>query len=204
MDGVNQIQVHPEVGLSFATGLRSILRHDPDIIMIGEIRDMETAEAAVQASLTGHLVFSTLHTNDAASAFTRLLDMGVEPYLVASSVEAVLAQRLVRRICPDCKTARPVDPSRLPADFGSADTPLLEGEGCRECRNTGYRGRIGIYEVLSMNDQTRELVMDHANAGRIAQAAIEAGQLTLLRQAGFEKVRMGVTTVAEILRATKV
>lgn len=212
VEGVNQIQVHPEVGLTFASGLRAILRHDPDIIMIGEIRDRETAEAAVQASLTGHLVFSTLHTNDAAGATTRLLDMGVEPFLVASSVEGVMAQRLVRRICSDCKTAYVPEESEIPPDFdtvtgggsrGSGTLQLYRGNGCRECRGTGYHGRLGIYELLSMTEQTRELVLARANASRIAQAAIESGDLTLLRQAGFEKVKAGETTIAEVLRATK-
>jgi type II secretory ATPase GspE/PulE/Tfp pilus assembly ATPase PilB-like protein len=178
--------------------------------MIGEIRDKETAEAAVQASLTGHLVFSTLHTNDAAGATTRLLDMGVEPFLVASSVEGIMAQRLVRRICPDCKSTYEPEPSEIPPDFASNAAPsthhatlLSRGSGCRECRGTGYRGRIGIYELLSMTEETREMVLARTNAGRIAQTAIEAGDLTLLRHAGFEKVRSGETTITEVLRATK-
>ncbi len=205
VDGVNQIQVQPQVGLTFAAGLRALLRHDPDILMIGEIRDLETAEAAVQASLTGHLVLSTLHTNDAAGALTRLLDMGVEPFLVASSLQGVLAQRLVRRICTACKTPYTPLPSDLPPQFTlDGQTQLYQGRGCRECRNTGYRGRIGIYELLVISEHTRELVMAHANAGRIARAAIEASELTLLHDAGFEKVRCGATTVSEVLRATKV
>ncbi len=204
VDGVNQIQVHPDVGLTFATGLRSILRHDPDIIMIGEIRDRETAEAAVQASLTGHLVFSTLHTNDAAGAMTRLLDMGVEPFLVASSVEGVMAQRLVRRICAECRQPHALEASEVPADFGPiASVPFFRGAGCRECRSTGYRGRLGIYELLSMTEQVKEMVLTHANANRIAQAALASGDLTLLRLAGFDKVRAGETTIAEVIRATK-
>jgi len=225
VEGVNQIQVQPEVGLTFATGLRSILRHDPDIIMIGEIRDRETAEAAVQASLTGHLVFSTLHTNDAAGATTRLLDMGVEPFLVASSVEGIMAQRLVRRICPDCKTTYQPEPSEFPPDYprgvsstgyrvpssdfqhsvlGTQNSELLfRGPGCRECRHTGYRGRLGIYELLTMTEETRELVLSRTNAGKIAQAAMASGDLRLLRQAGFDKVRAGETTFGEVLRATK-
>jgi general secretion pathway protein E/type IV pilus assembly protein PilB len=204
VEGVNQIQVHPDVGLTFSAGLRSVLRHDPDIIMIGEIRDLETAEAAVQASLTGHLVFSTLHTNDAPGAMTRLLDMGVEPFLVASSVEGVLAQRLVRRICPDCKSTYEPEASETPPDFAAPNgTRLFRGTGCRECRNTGYRGRVGIYELLAVDEAIREMVLERVNAGRIAQAAIEAGKLTLLRQAGFAKVRSGETTISEVLRATK-
>jgi general secretion pathway protein E/type IV pilus assembly protein PilB len=204
VDGVNQIQVHPEVGLTFAAGLRSILRHDPDIIMIGEIRDRETAEAAVQASLTGHLVFSTLHTNDAAGAMTRLLDMGVEPFLVASSVEGVMAQRLVRQICADCRQSHVPEASDVPSDFGSpAGMQFYRGAGCRECRGTGYRGRLGIYELLTMTEQVKEMVLGRVNAGRIAQAALASGDLTLLRMAGFEKVRAGQTTIAEVIRATK-
>lgn len=204
VEGVNQIQVHPEVGLTFATGLRSILRHDPDIIMIGEIRDRETAEAAVQASLTGHLVFSTLHTNDSAGAVTRLMDMGVEPFLIASSIEGVMAQRLVRRVCEDCRTTYIPDHSEIPPDCEwAADVPLVKGAGCRECRNTGYRGRLGVYELLTLTEQTREMIMTRANAGRIAEAAIATGDLTLLRQAGFDKVKQGMTTFAEVLRATK-
>ncbi len=204
VEGVNQIQVNPQVGLTFASGLRSILRHDPDIIMIGEIRDRETAEAAVQASLTGHLVLTTLHTNDAAGATTRLLDMGVEPFLVASSVEGVLAQRLVRRICRHCrKPYRPL-PSSLPQDLQLAEgDQLYEGSGCRECRQTGYQGRLGIFELLVVSPRTRELIMERANAARIAQAALEAGELTLLRHSGFAKVREGRTTIAEVLRATR-
>ena len=204
VDGVNQIQVKPQVGLTFAAGLRSILRHDPDTIMIGEIRDLETAEAAVQASLTGHLVFSTLHTNDAPGALTRLLDMGVEPFLVASSLEGVMAQRLVRRICSACKEPYSPEASEFPADFErSKGVQLYHGPGCRDCRQTGYRGRVGIYELLVMGEQTREMVMTRANAREIAKAAAAAGDTTLLRDAGFEKVRAGVTTIPEALRATQ-
>jgi general secretion pathway protein E/type IV pilus assembly protein PilB len=172
--------------------------------MIGEVRDLETAEAAVQASLTGHLVFSTLHTNDAAGALTRLLDMGVEPFLVASSLEGIMAQRLVRLTCPGCKAAYTPEPSELPPEVKAEDLgQLYHGPGCRECRNTGYSGRVGIYELLVVNERTRELVMSRANARQIAQAARESGDLSLLRDAGFEKVRAGMTTVAEVLRATK-
>jgi general secretion pathway protein E len=221
VEGVNQIQVHPDVGLTFAKGLRAILRHDPDVIMIGEIRDLETAEAAVQASLTGHLVFSTLHTNDSAGAVTRLLDMGVEPFLIASSVEGIMAQRLVRRVCEECAERYTPEPGEIPPDFNrsvilaqagiqsdgeslcAAALQLRRGRGCRECRGTGYRGRLGMYELLTMTEQTRELVLSRVNAARIANAAIESGHLTLLREAGFEKVRQGVTTFAEVLRATK-
>ena len=171
--------------------------------MIGEIRDLETAEAAVQASLTGHLVFSTLHTNDAPGALTRLMDMGVEPFLVASSLEGIMAQRLVRVICSDCRRPYTPEPSEIPPEFDLNGAQLSRGEGCRECRSTGYRGRVAIYELLLVSEQTRELVMNRANARQIAQAAHAAGELALLRDAGFAKARAGVTTIAEILRATK-
>ncbi len=199
--GVNQIQVSHQVGLDFAAGLRAILRHDPDIIMIGEIRDRETAEAAVQASLTGHLVFSTLHTNDAAGATTRLLDMGVEPYLVSSSVEGVLAQRLVRRICSACGTSRRPEPSELPPGFELAPGETLrEAPGCRECRQTGYRGRLGVYELLTMTEPLRELVMRRASSAAIAAAAASEGALASLKADAFAKVRLGETSLTEALR----
>jgi len=199
--GVNQIQVNAKVGLDFSTGLRSILRHDPDVVMIGEIRDKETAEVAVQASLTGHLVFSTLHTNDSAGATTRLLDMGVEPFLVASSVEGILAQRLVRRLCKECGTMHHPDPAEVPDDF-----PLSPGEqtpqsvGCRACRMTGFRGRIGVYELLTMDPETRDLLMHRASSPVIASKALSLGNLQTLRQDGFAKVRAGHTTLAELIR----
>jgi general secretion pathway protein E/type IV pilus assembly protein PilB len=202
LEGVNQIQVKPQVNLTFAAGLRAVLRHDPDVIMIGEIRDLETAEAAVQASLTGHLVFSTLHTNDSAGALTRLLDMGVEPFLVASSLEGVMAQRLVRVICPACKSACSPEPGELPPDPALEGARLYRGSGCRDCRNTGYTGRVGIYELLRISPETREMVMARANARQIAHTAHAAGDLSLLRTSGFRKVRAGLTTVAEVLRAT--
>jgi general secretion pathway protein E/type IV pilus assembly protein PilB len=204
VEGVNQIHVNNQVGLSFAAGLRSILRHDPDIIMIGEIRDRETAEAAVQASLTGHLVFSTLHTNDAAGAVTRLLDMGVEPFLVASSVEGILAQRLVRRVCPECAGAYVPGPGDLPPDFPPHEgATLRRGAGCRECRQSGYRGRLGVFELLVVSDEVRQLTMQRTGSTRIAQAALASGHLLPLRQAGFQKALAGETTVAEVLQATK-
>lgn len=200
--GVNQIQVNPKVGLTFAAGLRSVLRHDPDVVMIGEIRDQETAETAVQASLTGHLVFSTLHTNDAAGATTRLLDMGVEPFLVASSVEGVLAQRLVRRICRDC--AAPYHPERADLPVGlplPPDGALVKGQGCRACRGTGYRGRLGVFELFNLSDAAREMVMQRKNAREIALRAVADGDLTLLRDDGFAKILAGDTTPAEVMRA---
>ncbi len=204
LQGVNQIQVNPKVGLDFSAGLRSILRHDPDVIMIGEIRDGETAETAVQASLTGHLVFSTLHTNDAPSATTRLLDMGVEPYLVSSSVEGVLAQRLVRRVCPECTTPYHPERSELPSGLDlPAGGTLVKGQGCRACRNTGYRGRIGIYELLRFSETIREAVMERKSAPAIAIAALKDGDLSLMKDDGFAKVRAGITTVHEVVQALK-
>ncbi len=205
VDGVNQIQVNRKVHLDFAAGLRAILRHDPDVLMIGEIRDLETAEAAVRASLTGHLVFSTLHTNDAAGAMTRLLDMGVEPFLVASSVEGVLAQRLVRTICKDCRAEADHRHASIPPDFQlSVETKLYTGTGCRECRNTGYRGRVGLYELLTMTEEIRELVMNRANARRISKTAVEVNGMQSLQDAGLVKVVGGRTTFDEVLRATKI
>jgi general secretion pathway protein E/type IV pilus assembly protein PilB len=201
LEGINQIQVHAKIGLTFAASLRSILRHDPDVVLVGEIRDLETAENAIQASLTGHLVFSTLHTNDAAGAYTRLVDMGVEPFLVASTVEAVMAQRLVRRICTKCleKYAIPED---LPSDFPCEQLTsphLMRGVGCRDCRNTGYRGRMGIYELLHSTNAVRELAHDRASSWKIKQAAVDQGMLTL-RQHGWRKVIAGHTTVEEVTR----
>ena len=203
MDGISQIHVHSKIGLTFAAGLRSILRHDPDVILIGEIRDHETAESAIQASLTGHLVFSTLHTNDAASAFTRLVDMGVEPYLCSSTVEGVVAQRLVRRLCTKCKVPfRPTDED-VPADF---PRPLPEQffnpVGCRDCRDTGYSGRIGIYELLHTSDAIRQLCIERASSTQIRHVALKEGMITL-RQCGYMRVLDGVTSVDEVARITK-
>jgi len=203
--GVNQIQVNTHVGLTFAAGLRSILRHDPDVVMIGEIRDKETAETAVQASLTGHLVFSTLHTNDAPGAMTRLLDMGVEPFLVTSSVEGVLAQRLVRRVCPHCAAPYTPDPADLPPGFelGRAGT-LTRGAGCRECRQSGYRGRVGIYELLRTSERMREDVMAGRSATEIAARSLEDGGLSPMSLDGFAKARQGATTIEEVMRVMAV
>jgi general secretion pathway protein E len=207
LDGVNQIQVHPQIGLTFAAGLRSILRQDPDIVMVGEIRDAETAEIAVHSALTGHLVFSTLHTNDAASAVTRLLEMGIEAYLVASSVEAVLAQRLVRRICPNCKEERD-DMDTVRAKLAGSGLPLSPhdklyiGRGCDQCKQSGYRGRSGIYELLVMDNNIRPLVMDHTPASVIRSVACQNGMRTL-REDGWRKVLLGETTVEEMMRITR-
>jgi general secretion pathway protein E/type IV pilus assembly protein PilB len=201
--GVNQIQVSEKAGLTFARGLRSILRHDPDVVLIGEIRDQETAQIAVQASLTGHLVFSTLHTNDAPGALTRLVDMGVEPYLVASSLEAVLAQRLVRVLCRRC---RQVDDSPTAEAFKlqvgiPADTPIYRSVGCRECRNTGFYGRRAIFEWMDTNTEIRQLVLRNGSTDEIRDAARGTGMKTLAED-GWRLVRLGETTVEEVLSVT--
>jgi general secretion pathway protein E/type IV pilus assembly protein PilB len=202
LEGINQVGVNLKAGLTFARGMRSFLRHDPDVIMVGEIRDLETAETAVQASLTGHLVFSTLHTNDAASATTRMLDMGVEPFLVASSLEAVLAQRLIRTICKHCREEYLPDKLEVPPDFNWNGEKVFRGRGCRECRNTGYSGRKGIFELMAMDDEIRELVLQRSSAGKVRKVAQKNG-LILLREDGWNKVRKGVTTISEVVRATK-
>jgi general secretion pathway protein E/type IV pilus assembly protein PilB len=189
--------------MTFAAGLRAILRHDPDVVMIGEIRDRETAEAAIQASLTGHLVFSTLHTNDACSAATRLLEMGIEPFLVTSTLNGAMAQRLVRKVCPDCKEAYEPDRGQLPADFQlEPGKPLYRGAGCTKCRGTGYRGRSGLYELMVANDEISERILARAGAHEIVARAKAAG-LRLLREDGWQKVREGVTTPEEVMRSTK-
>ena len=204
LKGVNQIPVKPKIGLTFANGLRHIVRQDPDVILVGEIRDLETAEIAIQAALTGHLVFSTLHTNDAPGAITRLQDMGVEPYLVSSVLEAVVAQRLVRRICLGCRA--PHTPSK--ADVQAlgvvlqSNTTLYRGTGCEDCRGTGYRGRLGIYELFVINDDVRSLILRRASSRDIRRYAVDAGMLTL-RDDGWRKACMGVTTVDELLRVTQ-
>ena len=206
LKGINQISVRSDIGLTFAMGLRHILRQDPNVIMVGEIRDLETAEIAIRASLTGHLVFSTLHTNDAPSAFTRLIDMGIEPFLVASSVEAVMAQRLVRNICPGCKTERKVDQDYLRRiGFPEEDiqtAKVWHGLGCEECRQMGYQGRQGIYEMLILNEALRPLIMNRSAASTIAQKAMEQGMRTL-RADGWKKVKEGRTTIEEVLRVTQ-
>ncbi len=204
LHGVNQIQVSRKAGLTFANGLRSILRHDPDVVLVGEVRDAETAEIAIQASLTGHLVFSTLHTNDAPSALTRLVDMGIEPYLVASSLEAVLAQRLVRVICTDCKeplSASEVAPLRHRFGDRLPET-LYKGAGCRRCQGTGYRGRVGIFELMVVTDELRSLIIENASAPELRKIAVQQGMRNL-RDDGFRHLCDGRTTVEEILRVTK-
>ncbi|MBN8627043.1 MAG: type II secretion system ATPase GspE [Planctomycetes bacterium] len=207
LEGINQIQVHPKIGLTFAAGLRSILRHDPDVVLIGEIRDLETAENAIQASLTGHLVFSTLHTNDAAGAYTRLCDMGVEPFLVAGTVEAVMAQRLVRRLCPECKTPYEPTPDELPRDFPvqkwrDLGRPLYRNVGCRACRQTGFAGRLGIFELMVTTENIRQLAQNRVGSWKIKNAALADGMRTL-REDGWRKVLDGRTTIDEIVRTTK-
>ncbi|MEZ6072299.1 MAG: ATPase, T2SS/T4P/T4SS family [Pirellulales bacterium] len=205
--GVSQIQVHSKIGLTFAAGLRSVLRHDPDVVLIGEIRDGETAEAAIQASLTGHLVFSTLHTNDAPSAFTRLIDMGVEPYLVASTLQGVLAQRLLRVLCTKCKRVSTPGPDDLPPDFPveqwkASGGDLFEPAGCRHCHGTGFAGRSGVFELLKTDDAVRRLCVDRADASQIRDYAIRHGMMTL-RQSGWERVIAGLSSIDEVLRITE-
>lgn len=202
------MQVNAKIGLSFASGLRTIVRQDPDIILVGEIRDLETAKIAIQSALTGHLVFSTLHTNDAASAITRLIDMGVEPFLVSSSVNAILAQRLVRKICPHCRETFKPDKEYLmevglsPIKFG--DRELYRGKGCPQCVNTGFKGRIGIFELMVLSDTIKSLLLTTSDAGQIKKKALSSltvGMQTL-RQDGLRKVLKGLTTLEEVFRVT--
>jgi general secretion pathway protein E/type IV pilus assembly protein PilB len=201
--GISQIQVHSRIGLTFAAGLRSILRHDPDVILIGEIRDGETAQSAIQASLTGHMVFSTLHTNDAAGAFTRLVDMGVEPYLVASTVEGVLAQRLLRMLCPKCKERYTPSADDLPPDFPAPQgTAVWRPVGCRDCRGTGFAGRTAIFELLRTDNVVRKLCVERGDTSQIRDYALRHG-MTTLRQCGWQKVIDGITAIDEVLRITK-
>ncbi len=203
--GVGQMQVNPKIELTFANGLRSILRQDPDVIMVGEIRDTETAEIAIQAALTGHLVFSTLHTNDSFGALTRLVDMGIEPFLVSSSILAVLAQRLVRRLCPDCReryTPSAGELQRMGLDPDRFAGRIFRAKGCRGCRNTGYRGRMAIQELMVMDDEIRPLVMQNADAASIRRQCTDRG-MKLLRQDGADRVLAGETTIEELLRVTQ-
>ncbi len=213
LKGVGQIQVNPKIGLTFASGLRSILRQDPDVIMVGEIRDFETAEIAIQASLTGHLVLSTLHTNDAPSAITRLIDMGVEPFLIASSLTGIIAQRLVRVICPHCKESyKPSEAelsyfnsslvTRLPAEEGHSSLYLYRGKGCDRCGGKGYIGRTGIFELLTINDEIRHMITEKIDSQSIKNRAISRGMKTL-RVDGIEKASKGITTLEEVLRVTQ-
>jgi general secretion pathway protein E/type IV pilus assembly protein PilB len=202
--GVNQIQVAEKAGLSFARGLRSILRHDPDVVLVGEIRDQETAQIAVQASLTGHLVFSTLHTNDAPGALTRLVDMGVEPYLVASSLEAIIAQRLVRVLCPDCKEADDSGRTRaLQERVEALGGVVIQGaKGCKSCRQTGFLGRRALFEMMRMTPETRRLLLRNASSGEFKEVALKEGMKTLTED-GWRLVRAGITSPDEVLRVAK-
>lgn len=203
--GINQVQMHEEIGLTFASSLRSFLRQDPDIIMVGEIRDFETAQIAVQAALTGHLVLSTVHTNDAPGTITRLIDMGIEPFLISSAIILILAQRLIRKICMDCREPTKVHPQLL-IDLGVPPDevksfPVYKGKGCPICNNTGYKGRIGLYEVMTMREEVKELVLSRASTSEIKKEAIRLGMKTL-RQSGINKVKEGFTTIEEVLRST--
>jgi type IV pilus assembly protein PilB len=203
--GVNQVQMKEQIGLNFAAALRSFLRQDPNIILVGEVRDFETAEIAIKAALTGHLVLSTLHTNDAPSTISRLMNMGIEPFLVATSVNLIQAQRLIRRICKDCKTEHPVPPEALiEIGFSAEDAKQVKtyrGQGCQTCNNTGYKGRVGLYEVLEVTDDIRELILIGASALELRKKAIDDGMITL-RESGLHKIRNGITTIEEVVRET--
>jgi type IV pilus assembly protein PilB len=205
LHGINQVQMKEAIGLNFATALRSFLRQDPNIVLVGEIRDFETAEIAVKAALTGHLVLSTLHTNDAPSTINRLMNMGIEPFLVATSVNLICAQRLVRRICRECKEGISM-PAQALVDVGFTDeaaakVKLFKGRGCPTCNNTGYKGRVGLYEVMEISEEIRELILSGASAMELRRLAIEEGMISL-RQSGVRKIGDGVTTVEEVVRET--
>jgi len=201
LEGINQIQVNPQVGLTFAAGLRSILRQDPDIVMVGEIRDRETVEIAIRASLTGHLVLSTIHTNDSIASVTRLLDMGVEPFLVTSSVNAIVAQRLIRRVCRDCGASMPASnrEKEIFAKRGKSIETIVRGPGCASCNMTGYRGRIAIHEVLVLTDDMREVINNGGTPSKLREIAIQSGTVFLIDD-GLDKVQQGITTTEEVLR----
>jgi type IV pilus assembly protein PilB len=205
LPGINQVQVRENIGLNFAAALRAFLRQDPNIILVGEIRDFETAEIAVKAALTGHLVLSTLHTNDAPSTVNRLMNMGIEPFLVASSVNLICAQRLVRRICTKCKTEQPTPaPALVQAGFSHDDAQHvvpMKGAGCDKCNNTGYKGRVGLYEVMEVSDSLRELILMGASAIELRRKALEEGMITL-RMSGLLKVKAGLTSIEECVRET--
>jgi type IV pilus assembly protein PilB len=198
------MQVNPKAGVSFGSGLRSMMRADPDIIMVGEIRDAETAQIAVEAALTGHLVLSTLHTNDAPTAITRLIEMGIEPFLVASAIDCVVAQRLARRLCPACKQPITVSAQVL-RDNGflsaESDMEVYEPVGCARCGGTGYKGRIGLYEVMTVTERIRELAIERASGDAIAQVAVASG-MSRLRDDGLAKIKQGITSIAEVARTT--
>ena len=203
--GINQVQMKEQIGLNFAAALRSFLRQDPNIILVGEIRDFETAEIAIKAALTGHLVLSTLHTNDAPSTISRLMNMGIEPFLVATSVNLIQAQRLIRRICKDCKHEHQT-PTEALVEVGfkldeAKTIKTYKGKGCSTCNNTGYKGRIGLYEVMEITDEIRELILIGASALELRKKAIDDGMITL-RESGLFKIREGVTTIEEVVRET--
>jgi len=203
--GINQVQMHEEIGLTFASSLRAFLRQDPDIIMVGEIRDFETAQIAVQAALTGHLVLSTVHTNDAPGTVTRLIDMGIEPFLISSAVILILAQRLIRKICMECREPIKVHPQLL-IDLGVSpdevkNFPVYKGKGCSICNNTGYKGRVGLYEVMAIKEEIKELILSRASTSEVKKEAMRLGMKTL-RQSGIIKIRDGLTTIEEVLRST--
>jgi type IV pilus assembly protein PilB len=203
--GINQVQMHEEIGLTFASSLRAFLRQDPDIIMVGEIRDFETAQIAVQAALTGHLVLSTVHTNDAPGTVTRLIDMGIEPFLISSAVILILAQRLIRKVCMECREPAKVHPQLL-IDLGVAPDevktfPVYKGKGCPICNNTGYKGRVGLYEVMAIKEEIKELILSRASTSEVKKEAMRLGMKTL-RQSGIIKIREGLTTIEEVLRST--
>jgi len=203
MKGINQVAINPKAGLTFATSLRSILRQDPDIIMVGEIRDLETAQIAVNAALTGHLVFNTLHTNDAPGAVSRLLDMGIEPYLVVSCLRGAVAQRLVRRICPDCResyTPEPISRERSYMGLGPDDpVTLYRGRGCSKCNHTGYRGRLAVHEVMPCTEEMHELILQHASDARLFEVSRNIG-VRSMKEDGISKALEGKTTIDELLR----
>ncbi len=204
MAGINQVQVNPKAGLTFASALRSILRSDPDVVLLGEIRDHETAQIAIEASLTGHLVLSTLHTNDAPSAVTRLTEMDIEPFLVGSALDSVMAQRLARRLCERCKQPYNHDPAELAAlkfgyEYGQPFGQLFRPTGCSSCSNTGYRGRLALHEVMTVTEEIERLAVARASSAEITRTAIQQGMLTL-RQDGWAKAQMGLTSIEEILR----
>jgi general secretion pathway protein E len=203
IDGVGQTQINPKVGMTFATGLRAILRQDPDIVMVGEIRDVETAEIAVQASLTGHLVLSTVHTNSAAGAITRLRDMGVEPFLLSSTVAAVMAQRLVRRLCPSCKAPYEADAAtrKLVGVPQGQSATLYSAVGCGRCNHTGYEGRVGVYELIVVDEKLKRLIHDNANEHDIADYAFAHGDT--LAQSGFRHALAGMTSIEEVMRVVR-
>ncbi len=202
IDGISQVQAHPEIGLDFARGLRSFLRHDPDVIMVGEIRDRETAEVAIRAALTGHLVLSTMHTNNTSSAVARFIEMGIAPYLISSSLNLVVAQRLVRKICPDCKTEVKISKEELEKLYGknfSVKDVVYVGKGCRKCLQTGYKGRVAVFEILQFSKSLREAIINKASAGEIENIALKEG-LRLLRDTAVDLVKKGVTSIEEVER----